>query len=149
MPSSPNAREAPSDLDRPGMPTRADALDSRQRILSAAAQLQGDRRTSMAEIAAAAGVGRSTLYRHFPTRASLTTAVAQTDGPDPVRAPSLPDPSRRISLLPYRAPGALGTTRPLALDVTHVLDEVPPHLIAEQLVAEARRAAGVAIALYV
>ena len=30
----------------------------------------------------------------------------------------------------------------MALDVTHVLDEVPPHLIADQLVAEARRAAG-------
>jgi serine phosphatase RsbU (regulator of sigma subunit) len=33
--------------------------------------------------------------------------------------------------------------------VTRVLDEVPPHLVADQLVAEARRAAGVAIALYV
>jgi serine phosphatase RsbU (regulator of sigma subunit) len=29
------------------------------------------------------------------------------------------------------------------------LDEVPPHLVADQLVAEARRAAGVAVALYV
>src|SRR3954447_24157732 len=94
-------------------PSRADALASRQRILSAAAQLQGDRRTSMAEIAAAAGVGRSTLHRDFSTPAALRTAVAQTGGPDPVRAPSLPDPSRRISWLPYRAPGALGTTRPL------------------------------------
>jgi serine phosphatase RsbU (regulator of sigma subunit) len=37
----------------------------------------------------------------------------------------------------------------MALEVTHVLDEVPPHLIADQLVAEARRVAGVAIALYV
>jgi serine phosphatase RsbU (regulator of sigma subunit) len=33
--------------------------------------------------------------------------------------------------------------------VTHVLDEVPPHLVPDQLVAEARRAAGVAVALYV
>ncbi len=31
----------------------------------------------------------------------------------------------------------------------HVLDEVPPHLIADQLVAEARRAGGVPVALYV
>jgi serine phosphatase RsbU (regulator of sigma subunit) len=33
--------------------------------------------------------------------------------------------------------------------VTHVLDEVPPHLVPDQLVAEARRAAGVPVALYV
>jgi serine phosphatase RsbU (regulator of sigma subunit) len=37
----------------------------------------------------------------------------------------------------------------LTLEVTRVLDEVPPHLVADQLVAEARRAAGVAVALYV
>src|SRR4051812_23616178 len=139
MASAPDDREASSGPDRPGMPTRADAIESRQRILTAAAQLQGDRRTSMAEIAAAAGVGRSTLYRHFPARASLTAALAEADGRDPVGAQPLP----------YQAPGALGSTRPLALEVTHVLDEVPPHLIADQLVAEARRAAGVAIALYV
>jgi len=33
--------------------------------------------------------------------------------------------------------------------VTRVLDEVPPHLVPDQLVAEARRAAGVSVALYV
>jgi Xaa-Pro aminopeptidase len=33
--------------------------------------------------------------------------------------------------------------------VTHILDEVPPHLVPDQLVAEARRAAGVPVALYV
>jgi serine phosphatase RsbU (regulator of sigma subunit) len=43
----------------------------------------------------------------------------------------------------------LGRERPLALEVTRVLDAVPPHLVADQLVAEARRAAGVAVALYV
>ena len=43
----------------------------------------------------------------------------------------------------------LGRDMPLALEVTHVLDEVPPHLIADQLVAETRRAAGAPVALYV
>jgi serine phosphatase RsbU (regulator of sigma subunit) len=37
----------------------------------------------------------------------------------------------------------------MALEVTRVLDEVPPHLVADQLVAEARRAGRVAAALYV
>src|SRR5215213_8879216 len=37
----------------------------------------------------------------------------------------------------------------LPLEALHVLDEVPPHLVAEQLVAEARRLAGVPVALYV
>jgi serine phosphatase RsbU (regulator of sigma subunit) len=51
--------------------------------------------------------------------------------------------------MPFQAPGQLGSDRPLALEVTRVLDEVPPHLVPDQLVAEARRAAGAAVALYV
>jgi serine phosphatase RsbU (regulator of sigma subunit) len=51
--------------------------------------------------------------------------------------------------MPFLAPGQLGRERPMALEVTRVLDEVPPHLVPDQLVAEARRAAGVAVALYV
>ncbi len=51
--------------------------------------------------------------------------------------------------MPFLAPGQLGRQRPLTLEVTRVLDEVPPHLVPDQLVAEARRAAGVSVALYV
>jgi serine phosphatase RsbU (regulator of sigma subunit) len=51
--------------------------------------------------------------------------------------------------MPFLSPGQLGRERPLTLEVTRVLDEVPPHLVPDQLVAEARRAAGVAVALYV
>lgn len=123
---------------------RADALASRERILDAAEALAGDRRMSMIEVAAAAGVGRSTLYRHFPSRQTLEQALRQ-------RASETQGvvPSGRVTTLPYQSAGRLGREAPLPLEVTHVLDEVPPHLVPDQLVAEARRAAGVAVALYV
>jgi serine phosphatase RsbU (regulator of sigma subunit) len=124
-------------------PTRADAVASRERILEAAAALAGDRRMSMIEVAAAAGVGRSTLYRHFPSRQALERAL-QRHATERASAPT-----GRVATMPFRAPGRLGREAPLPLEVTHVLDEVPPHLVPEQLVAEARRAAGVAVALYV
>jgi stage II sporulation SpoE-like protein len=86
-------------------------------------------------------------YRHFPTREALSTALAEPAGDDDAAARE--QPFGRVQPLPYLAPGRLGRVQPLALEVTHVLDEVPPHLIADQLIAEARRAAGVAVALYI
>src|SRR5437763_5711353 len=89
--------------DESSTATRADALASRQRILEAAASLVVDRRVTMAEIAAAAGVGRSTLYRHFPTRQALERAL---DANEPFAEP--PADLARVATLPFRAPGQLG-----------------------------------------
>jgi serine phosphatase RsbU (regulator of sigma subunit) len=125
--------------------TRADALASRERILDAAAALAGDRRISMVEVAAAAGVGRSTLYRHFPSRRALEQALEERSLEQLAEEP----PTGTVTTMPYRPPGRLGRASALPLEVTHVLDEVPPHLVPDQLVAEARRAAGVPVALYV
>jgi serine phosphatase RsbU (regulator of sigma subunit) len=129
---------------------RADAVASRHRILEAAATLAGDRGVSMAEIAASAGVGRSTLYRHFPTRQALNDALHESQARDePPSGIGPRSPVEQVATLPFQAPGQLGREHPLALEVTRILDEVPPHLVPDQLVAEARRAAGVAVALYV
>jgi AcrR family transcriptional regulator len=127
--------------------TRADAVASRERILDAAAALAADRRTSMVEVAAAAGVGRSTLYRHFPSRQALERALQRERAGHGRQAAKAP--SGRVATLAYRQPGQLGRDLPLPLEVTRVLDEVPPHLVPDQLVAEARRAGGVPVALYV
>jgi serine phosphatase RsbU (regulator of sigma subunit) len=117
---------------------RLDALASRGRILEAAAALARDPRTTMAEIAASAGVGRSTLYRHFPGRRALDRALDQA----PRHAPS-PSGARSDSPAPPRPHAGR------ELDVADILDGVPPPLVPDQLVAEARRAAGVPLALYV
>jgi serine phosphatase RsbU (regulator of sigma subunit) len=126
---------------------RSDAAASRARILAAARTLaRTDREPRMAHVAATAGVGRSTLYRHFPTRAALLAALGEAD-----RAPNVAERGATGRIVPfsYQAPGRLGREQPLALEVTRVLDEVPPYLVPDQLVAEARRASGIAVALYV
>jgi len=58
---------------------RADARRNRDRIMSAGRELFASRgpHVQMDEIAAHAGVGIGTLYRHFPTKEALLTAMVR------------------------------------------------------------------------
>ena len=92
---------------------RAEAAgETRRRIVDATIDLHrtlGPSRTTVAEIARKAGVGRVTVYKHFPDDAALVMA-SQTAVADPAsaagRRPMVDDPrSRRAP--PRRAPRAL------------------------------------------
>ena len=69
---------------------RADAERNVLRIQEAAIRLWADEPgAGVADVAAAAGVGRATLYRHFPTRESLLEAIRTqglADGEEAVEA---------------------------------------------------------------
>jgi serine phosphatase RsbU (regulator of sigma subunit) len=118
---------------------RADALQNEQRILEAARQLLArSPSTSLAEIAAAARISRSTLYRHFKSREDLIAAIGPLASEDGHLHHETPLPT-----------GELGRARGVTLDAIQVFDMVPPPVLPEQLVAEAERLAGVPVALYV
>ncbi|MEU4447549.1 TetR family transcriptional regulator [Actinosynnema sp. NPDC050801] len=67
-----------NDEDRPAAkPKRADARRNEESLLDAAAAVfvASGVEAPVRDIAAAAGVGTATIYRHFPTRADLIIAV--------------------------------------------------------------------------
>src|SRR5688500_15924607 len=70
------ATESPAGAS-PSRGKRADAQRNRQTVLAAAADVfvTSGVDAPIRQIAARAGVGMATIYRHFPTRADLVTAV--------------------------------------------------------------------------
>jgi serine phosphatase RsbU (regulator of sigma subunit) len=126
-----------SETRRP--PVRQDARANRDRILDAAGRLLAQSPTAtLADVAAAAGVSRSTLYRHFRGRESLIAALRERPRKEGWQATEEPFP-----------PGRLGRERSVPLEAIQIFDAVAPPLLPEQLVAEAQRIADVALALYV
>jgi AcrR family transcriptional regulator len=90
---------------------RADAARNRQRVLAAAGELfrERDPRTvTMEDIAAAAAVGKATLYRRYPDRTAVATALLDEHerelqelvlkGPPPL-GPGAPAPERLAAFL--------------------------------------------------
>jgi AcrR family transcriptional regulator len=84
---------------------RAEQQDeTRQRIVDATIELHqtiGPARTTFAQIAERAGVGRVTVYRHFPDEPSLSRACsghyyAQHPAPEPERWREIANPLERL-----------------------------------------------------
>lgn len=70
------ARMAASADQAGGEHDRADVVRNREAILDAAvAVLAADPSASLADVARRAGLGRATLYRHFPSREALRDAI--------------------------------------------------------------------------
>ncbi|MCY0953107.1 TetR/AcrR family transcriptional regulator [Streptomyces sp. H27-S2] len=71
------AAEGPVGGSPPSRSKRADAQRNRETVLTAAAEVfvTSGVDAPIRQIAARAGVGMATIYRHFPTRADLVTAV--------------------------------------------------------------------------
>ena len=117
---------------------REHGADAEQILETSRRLLERSPTPATSDIAAAAGVSRSTLYRHFPDRDSLLEAARRYRPPATVETADQPLPA-----------GRLGRASPVLLDGIHVFDVVAPSLLSDQLVAEAQRIAEVPLALYV
>jgi AcrR family transcriptional regulator len=116
---------------------RSDAALNRTKIVGAALHLLAtDPDATMIEIAAEAGVGRGTAYRHFPSRDELVQAVRRQERDD-----------KEANELEFvRPPGEVAHSAPTPMSITDVLNKVPPFQLGDQIIAEAQRLAGVTTA---
>src|SRR3954470_2240443 len=113
---------------------RSDRALNRTKLVEAARDLLArDPDAEMADIAKAAGVARSTAYRHFATREEIIQAVRTQ-----VRDDAESNDEERL-----RPAGELAHLAPTPLSVTEVLNKVPPFQVGDQIVAEAQRLEGV------
>src|ERR1700712_2622774 len=116
---------------------RSDAALNHAALIDAARRLlSDDPAATMAQIAKAAGVGRGTAYRHFPTRDDLIEAVRRQSRDDAV--------ANQDDYL--RPPGEVSGLAASPLSVPDVLNKVPPFQLGMQIVAEAQRLDGVSAA---
>src|SRR3954467_11520301 len=113
---------------------RSDRALNRTKLVEAARELLAhDPDAEMADIAAAAGVARSTAYRHFATREEIISAVRTQ-----VRDDAESNDEEHL-----RPAGELAHLAPTPLSITEVLNKVPPFQVGDQIVAEAQRLDGV------
>lgn len=115
------------------MPLRADAFASISRILEAAGRVFTSGGGTLTRIAAEAGVGIATLYRHFPNRQVLALAVydrmltteveplLQKLGSGDVPRPVLLDLAERLADVASRNPGLVAELGSLAGPTTDFL----------------------------
>jgi serine phosphatase RsbU (regulator of sigma subunit) len=115
---------------------RSDAELNYGRIIEATIELlQTTPTPSIEQIATRAGIARATLYRHFSNRTELLRVAGRQalETADALGSAGLPrDPD--------------STRGGIDQDLSELLNQVPPHLIGEQVVAEARRLPGVSSA---
>ncbi len=129
-----DARIAESHDPPPGRAPRSDVLRNRERLLETARTLLAEHpQVSMATISAAAGLGRNTIYRHFPNRDALIEAVRSRSS----------DAGSESATDRLRPAGELANISPTPLSVWDVLNQVPPFQLGVQIVAEAQRLPGV------
>jgi AcrR family transcriptional regulator len=78
MAEEPDGARADAAHPAPGRPLRADAARNREKVLRAAREAfaESGYGVPLDEIAARAGVGPGTVYRHFPAKEALFEAVA-------------------------------------------------------------------------